>query len=491
MKKVIIFICITSLVCSAQSKDEIDLCRTIQSNSFSSNIDADKALNKILNVIGASKNFVLTPCDNIFNAYATAYKGVRYIVYDRKFMKLINSNTNNWSNLFILAHEVGHHINGHSIDLLLYKGEDGLGLPSLQKKRKQELEADKFAAFILARLGAKLEQLNQIISSVSPNSDDYHSTHPNKSERLKSIKEGFQQGSLPEKKEILYKSKVEKIYVDSNMVEYEKSKSFKKLGGWYLNTTNDLFDGKTINAITSGQIAGSNFIHSSPPRLKYFFEEKTKSSKLSLDITHERLFPDHRSQKIHYTILITDNNNKIYSDTTHIELSKNSKGIFYFDLNDKFIESLKKGQSLAIRFDSYIRGYPLEDIYQDILFEKFKNLSYKDSLASANFKSRFVNQSDFFDFYYNDEACFEIFPPSYKCDFKKYNIACLCHEVKKDPLYPIYWGVRGAKNQDGEYTGEIELKSVAQTIYDKYPGYIDLKGSYFKYDLSNTSKFIN
>ena len=53
-------------------------------------------------------------------------------------------------------------------------------------------------------------------------------------------------------------------------------------------------------------------------------------------------------------------------------VSKNSKGIFYFDLNDKFIESLKKGQSLAIRFDSYIRGYPLEDIYQIYYLKSLK-----------------------------------------------------------------------------------------------------------------------
>ena len=50
---------------------------------------------------------------------ATSFKGVRYILYDKGFMNSLDSG-DNWTNLFILAHEVGHHINGHSLDLLLY-----------------------------------------------------------------------------------------------------------------------------------------------------------------------------------------------------------------------------------------------------------------------------------------------------------------------------------------------------------------------------------
>lgn len=104
MKKLffLVFFLFVNLTFS-QSKDELDLCMAAQSNSFSTNLDADNALDRILNVIGASKNFVLTPCDNINNAYATAFKGTRYILYDRKFMGLISKNTNDWSNLFILA----------------------------------------------------------------------------------------------------------------------------------------------------------------------------------------------------------------------------------------------------------------------------------------------------------------------------------------------------------------------------------------------------
>ena len=60
----------------SQTKDELDLCMAIQANSFTSNTEAENALDRILDVIGASKNFVLTPCDKISNAVATAYRGL-------------------------------------------------------------------------------------------------------------------------------------------------------------------------------------------------------------------------------------------------------------------------------------------------------------------------------------------------------------------------------------------------------------------------------
>ena len=50
---------------------------------------------------------------------AISLKGIRYIFYNREFMSEINSNTNYWSNMSILAHEIGHHINGHTTDALL------------------------------------------------------------------------------------------------------------------------------------------------------------------------------------------------------------------------------------------------------------------------------------------------------------------------------------------------------------------------------------
>ena len=166
----------------------IKICNAIQGNNFLSESEADNALDKILNVIGASKRFVLQPCDNINNAVALSFKGVRYIMYDPEFMQML-SYSNNWSNMFVLAHEVGHHINGHSIDAVLSMNDVVSNVP-LSKKRIQELEADEFAGFVLGRLGAKLSDATSAVSKMS-DGDDSYSTHPRKSKRIAAIKKGF------------------------------------------------------------------------------------------------------------------------------------------------------------------------------------------------------------------------------------------------------------------------------------------------------------
>ena len=118
----------------------MEICLAMQSNNFMSDTEAENALDKILDVIGASKNFILLPCDKINNAVATAYKGYRYILYDKQFMQQISYRTNDWSNLAILAHEVGHHINGHSLDVLLYAG-GAVESKSLEQKKTTRIRS--------------------------------------------------------------------------------------------------------------------------------------------------------------------------------------------------------------------------------------------------------------------------------------------------------------------------------------------------------------
>ena len=193
MKKHILLLLFIPLVSFGQDygndSDALKLCTAIQTNSFISDSKADNALDRILSVIGASKRFVLQPCDNINNAVATSYKGIRYILYDRDFMDSLDSG-DNWSNLFILAHEVGHHINGHSLDILLYAAE-AVEPETLANQRKQELEADEFAGFILGKLGATLKQTSSGVNLISVEKDDTYDTHPSKSKRLASIEIGF------------------------------------------------------------------------------------------------------------------------------------------------------------------------------------------------------------------------------------------------------------------------------------------------------------
>jgi len=207
MKKLLyLFLLITAISFSqdyGNKSDALKLCTAMQSNNFNTDINAENALDRILNVIGASKRFVLQPCDNINNASAISYKGIRYILYDSNFMNTIN-NSNNWGNLFILAHEVGHHINGHSVDLVLYASET-VETKTLEQKRMQELEADEFAGFILAKLGGDITEVNKLINKISSNKDDSNSTHPNASKRINAIKIGYDKTLI--NKPVVYQNK--------------------------------------------------------------------------------------------------------------------------------------------------------------------------------------------------------------------------------------------------------------------------------------------
>ena len=170
--------------------DISDLCDLIRGNSFVSNVSADNALNRILEVTGMAKRFVLYPCNNINNCIATSYRGIRYILYDRYFMEEIANNTSSWSKISILAHEVGHHVNGHSIDLLSYASGQ-IDAPTLIEKRQMEIEADEYSGFVMQKLGASLAQAQGAINRFSFNGDDSYSTHPNRVKRLAAIERGY------------------------------------------------------------------------------------------------------------------------------------------------------------------------------------------------------------------------------------------------------------------------------------------------------------
>ena len=106
-------------------------------------------------------------------------------------MRKLTQLTNNWSSLFILAHEVGHHINGHTRDFLLATVLDD---QSLEDRRKEELEADEFASFIVSKLGASYSQIEETIDLIASNESDLYSTHPNYDKRIAAVKKGFDRG---------------------------------------------------------------------------------------------------------------------------------------------------------------------------------------------------------------------------------------------------------------------------------------------------------
>jgi len=179
----------------SQNSNGLEICNEYQKiiKEFSANKEAETALDEILSEIGAAKNFFLIPCDEINNALAVTFKGERFILYDKEFITRLNKATSNWSGKFILAHEVGHHINGHTRDFLI---SSILDEQTKSKQREEELEADEFAGFVMSRLGVDFNQIYKLIDVIATENDDKYSTHPNKSKRIKAIKKGFNKANV-------------------------------------------------------------------------------------------------------------------------------------------------------------------------------------------------------------------------------------------------------------------------------------------------------
>lgn len=146
---------------------------------YKSRKEVEQAVEEIVRRSGLKKNFYVMECPQIDNCFATTKDGNRLIVYDGNFMNKVNDATKtDWAAWSILAHEIGHHLQGHTID-----GE--------ASDHRKELEADEFSGFVMYQLGAGLKDAQAAMRKFS---DEYPtSTHPVRSKRLVSIEKGYKQ----------------------------------------------------------------------------------------------------------------------------------------------------------------------------------------------------------------------------------------------------------------------------------------------------------
>jgi hypothetical protein len=145
--------------------------------SFTSSRHAERVVERILQPLGLTRNFVVVECPESDNCFATVVDGKRFIIYDGKFMKQIESITNtDWSAISIVAHEIGHHLQGHTID--------GMG-----SRPSKELEADRFSGFVLHQLGASLDESLVAIRTLA--SHENTDSHPGRQIRVDAIRQGW------------------------------------------------------------------------------------------------------------------------------------------------------------------------------------------------------------------------------------------------------------------------------------------------------------
>jgi hypothetical protein len=184
MKKLLLIAgaALTLATASAQNRQPSFICSyygepiTAPVMGFSSSSEAKNIINRIIDVIGLQSTFE-TRSANIPNAAAVVQSGKRYILYNPNFISSVERAAGDkWASIAILAHEIGHHLNGHTIA--------GMGSrPSI------ELEADEFSGFVLRKMGASLSQA-QLAMKVAADQRT-SATHPGKTDRLNYIAYGW------------------------------------------------------------------------------------------------------------------------------------------------------------------------------------------------------------------------------------------------------------------------------------------------------------
>ncbi|MEO0559857.1 MAG: hypothetical protein AAF170_16935 [Bacteroidota bacterium] len=184
MRVLLVALALVAASASAQSLIEIDGYCPFDEQGFEAQIyvsppddDAEQTVAEIVRHTGLAPNFVIREA-SIPNAAAVIDgNGERLILYNQEFMRSVRERTSSsWSEVSILAHELGHHLQGHT---LLAGGS----CPPI------ELEADRFSGFVLYRMGATLDDALRAMRAIA--SEEGSETHPPRSARLAAITNGY------------------------------------------------------------------------------------------------------------------------------------------------------------------------------------------------------------------------------------------------------------------------------------------------------------
>lgn len=138
---------------------------------------AKEAVHRIVRHSGLQPDFTVLENSAIPTAIAYIKGKQRIIAYNPVFMaRVMDSTCTNWSAISILAHELAHHLLGHTLDPAKVKPGD-------------ELACDRYSGFILHAMGATLaESLAAMDVAGNPHGTE---DHPPKHARLAAIEQGW------------------------------------------------------------------------------------------------------------------------------------------------------------------------------------------------------------------------------------------------------------------------------------------------------------
>jgi hypothetical protein len=144
--------------------------------TFASDREAEDVISRIVKAVGLVPNFDIKAA-GVPNAAAAIDGGRRLILYSQFFVRELRQRTGtDWAAISVMAHEIGHHLNGHTL------------LPG-GSRPKLELEADYFSGSVLQKMGATLDDARKAMELLG--SAQGSLTHPAKHDRLAAITNGW------------------------------------------------------------------------------------------------------------------------------------------------------------------------------------------------------------------------------------------------------------------------------------------------------------
>ncbi len=214
------------------SKESYNIYKCIENYSgYKSSMKTQALVSEILKKTGISDaNFILKTCNDTKNATALFWNNKRYIILDEYYLDSLNKNDQYWFYLFVLSHEIGHHLYGHMFEK-----------SNLEKSRNEELQADKFAGFIIRKFGGNVNHIKIALHSINhPKLNN--TSHPILNDRLIASYKGFN-SAIEEEREVLNKYN---IITEKEFIEYQKAKQIvnARLKGidYILNNSNNNLD---------------------------------------------------------------------------------------------------------------------------------------------------------------------------------------------------------------------------------------------------------
>lgn len=155
-----------------ENDEDIDI-KPITDSELSPDINAYKTVVDVIRETGLAQNFIIIPGD-VDDVIAYIENNERVLSYNPNFMKQVQ-NDSNWVGISVLARQIGHHLGNHELKN---------GKPSAE----EELDADRYAGFVLQKMGATMQDAIHALEEGLKDKTDFA---VNKNKRIAALVEGF------------------------------------------------------------------------------------------------------------------------------------------------------------------------------------------------------------------------------------------------------------------------------------------------------------